>query len=128
MTTTLSRRTFLAATSAAGGLLVTGLRSTHSLAQSDKHGGLLRVSVTFGLSTINPIMHISGAEWMATKWMYNNLTRLGGKRIFFQKVPPEGLCGQVAHRIPTANLVYPGMTANACIRRPLPLTYLVAKT
>ena len=80
MTTTLSRRTFLAATSAAGGLLVTGLRSTHALAQSDKHGGLLRVSVTFGLSTINPIMHISGAEWMATKWMYNNLTRLGSKR------------------------------------------------
>jgi peptide/nickel transport system substrate-binding protein len=25
-------------------------------------------------------MHISGAEWIATKWMYNNLTRLNVKR------------------------------------------------
>jgi peptide/nickel transport system substrate-binding protein len=41
---------------------------------------MLRLSVTFGLSTISPIMHISGAEWVATKWMYSNLTRLNPKR------------------------------------------------
>ena len=51
-----------------------------ALAQGEKYGGLLRVSVTFGLSTINPIMHISGAEWTATRWMYSNLTRLDVKR------------------------------------------------
>jgi peptide/nickel transport system substrate-binding protein len=41
---------------------------------------MLRISVTFGLKTINPVMHISGSEWIATKWMYNNLTRLNVKR------------------------------------------------
>ena len=80
MTTTISRRRFLSTTGAAGGLLITAFRPTPSMAQGEKSGGLLRVSVTFGLATINPIMHISGAEWMATKWMYNNLTRLGPKR------------------------------------------------
>jgi peptide/nickel transport system substrate-binding protein len=77
MTTEISRRTLLWTAGAATGALALPGRT---LAQSEKHGGLLRVSVTFGLSTINPIMHISGAEWMATKWMYNNLTRLNVKR------------------------------------------------
>src|SRR6476660_6733714 len=80
-TTRFSRRAFLRTSCAAAGALV--LPAFHvrpALAQSEKYGGLLRVSVTFGLSTINPIMHISGAEWMATKWMYNNLTRLNAKR------------------------------------------------
>src|SRR5262249_61687632 len=74
----IARRTFLAA----GGAFTVAsvLAPTRALAQSEKHGGMLRVSVTFGLSTLNPIMHISGAEWMATKWMYNNLTRLNAKR------------------------------------------------
>jgi len=81
MTTTISRRMFLSTAGAAGGAaLLTGLRPARAAAQSDKHGGLLRVSVTFGLSTINPLMHISGTEWIATKWMYNNLTRLNLKR------------------------------------------------
>jgi peptide/nickel transport system substrate-binding protein len=79
--TAISRRTFLKTTGViAGAAAAPGLRPTRARAQSEKNGGLLRVSVTFGLSTINPIMHISGPEWMATKWMYNNLTRLGPKR------------------------------------------------
>ena len=80
-TETVSRRAFLrTAGAAAGALAVPGLGARRVLAQGDKYGGLLRVSVTFGLSTINPVMHISGAEWTATKWMYNNLTRLNFKR------------------------------------------------
>jgi peptide/nickel transport system substrate-binding protein len=81
MTPTISRRAFLHATALiTGAAAIPGVTPTRALAQSEKHGGLLRVSVTFGLSTINPIMHISGAEWMPTKWMYNNLTRLNAKR------------------------------------------------
>ena len=72
-----SRRAFLGT---AGGGAAILLRPGPGWAQGDKQGGILRVSVTFGLSTINPIMHISGAEWIATKWMYNNLTRLSVKR------------------------------------------------
>ena len=72
-----SRRAFLGT---AGGGAAILLRPGRGWAQGDKQGGILRVSVTFGLSTINPIMHISGAEWIATKWMYNNLTRLSVKR------------------------------------------------
>jgi peptide/nickel transport system substrate-binding protein len=76
-----SRRAFLRTSSAAAGALVLPVLAPRlALAQSEKYGGLLRVSVTFGLSTINPIMHISGAEWTATRWMYNNLTRLNVKR------------------------------------------------
>jgi peptide/nickel transport system substrate-binding protein len=78
---TVSRRAFLrTAGAASGALALSGLRAPRALAQGERYGGLLRVSATFGLSTINPVMHISGAEWMATKWMYNNLTRLSVKR------------------------------------------------
>ncbi len=81
MTGRVSRRAFLGAAGAVtGALALPGLTSRAARAQGDKYGGLLRVSVTFGLSTINPVMHISGAEWTATKWMYNNLTRLNVKR------------------------------------------------
>jgi hypothetical protein len=59
-----SRRGFLGTAGAATGAL---LWPVPTRAQSEKYGGVLRVSVTFGLSTINPLMHISGAEWMATK-------------------------------------------------------------
>src|SRR5215471_264972 len=77
----MSRRAFLKATGLViGAAAIPTVTPVSVLAQSEKHGGLLRVSVTFGLSTINPVMHISGAEWMATKWMYNNLTRLNAKR------------------------------------------------
>src|SRR5204862_322709 len=76
-----SRRAFLrVAGLATGAAAIPIVNPISVLAQSEKQGGLLRVSVTFGLSTINPIMHISGAEWTATKWMYNNLTRLNAKR------------------------------------------------
>jgi len=81
MTPRISRRAFLGVTGLiTGAAAIPGLTPARVLAQSEKPGGLLCVSVTFGLSTINPIMHISGAEWMATKWMYNNLTRLNAKR------------------------------------------------
>src|SRR5438105_12434529 len=81
LTPRVSRRAFLGAAGAViGALALPGLTARAALAQGDKYGGLLRVSVTFGLSTINPVMHISGAEWTATKWMYNNLTRLNVKR------------------------------------------------
>src|SRR5438045_8364839 len=81
MTPRISRRAFLGVTGLiTGAAAIPVLTPARALAQNEKPGGLLRVSVTFGLSTINPIMHISGAEWMATKWMYNNLTRLNAKR------------------------------------------------
>jgi len=78
---TVSRRAFLRTAGLVTGAAALPLgHPVAVLAQGEKQGGMLRVSVTFGLSTINPIMHISGAEWMATKWMYNNLTRLNAKR------------------------------------------------
>src|SRR5258708_37117069 len=49
-------------------------------AQGDRHGGTLRISATFGLSTINPVAHISGAEWLPTRRLYSKLTRLSVKR------------------------------------------------
>src|SRR5262249_47118976 len=53
----ISRRTFLRTTGALAGVMVApGLAPPRALAQGEKYGGLLRVSVTFGLSTINPIM------------------------------------------------------------------------
>ena len=68
---TYSRRDFLRSTAIgaglAGPLAQTLARPSVARAQSDKHGGTLRVSATFGLSTINPVAHISGAEWMATR-------------------------------------------------------------
>jgi peptide/nickel transport system substrate-binding protein len=80
-TTRCSRRAFLQTSSAAAAALaLPAFHPRPAFAQSEKYGGLLRVSVTFGLSTINPIMHISGAEWTATRWMYSNLTRLNIKR------------------------------------------------
>ena len=74
----LTRRDFLRTAGAVGaaGLVAPG----PALAQGDRPGGMLRLSLTFGLNTINPVMHISGAEWVATKWMYNNLTRLNPRR------------------------------------------------
>ena len=77
----MSRRAFLKASGLVTGAAAIPVASPVWVwAQGEKSGGLLRVSVTFGLSTLNPLMHISGAEWMATKWMYNNLTRLNAKR------------------------------------------------
>ena len=61
-TTRLSRRAFLQTSSAAAATVALPLHVRPALAQGEKYGGLLRVSVTFGLSTINPIMHISDAE------------------------------------------------------------------
>jgi peptide/nickel transport system substrate-binding protein len=79
-----SRREFLRATTLVG----TGLGATVTMAgrppwawaQDNKSGGTLRISATFGLNTINPLVHISGAEWVATRWLYSNLTRLTPKR------------------------------------------------
>ena len=78
---TISRRDFLRTVGVVGGgLVVQGFSPRMSFAQSEKYGGLLRVSGTFGLTTLNPMMHISAAEWVVTKWMYNNLARLNYKR------------------------------------------------
>jgi peptide/nickel transport system substrate-binding protein len=79
-----TRRDFLRRTAIGAGLAAplaqTLARPSVARAQGDKHGGTLRISATFGLSTINPVAHISGAEWLATRWLYNNLTRLNIKR------------------------------------------------
>jgi peptide/nickel transport system substrate-binding protein len=48
--------------------------------EDPQYGGTLRVAVDRGLVTISPIMHISGVDWMATNWMYNNLTKLDENR------------------------------------------------
>ncbi len=81
---TWTRRDFLRRTAIGAGL-ATPLAQTLALphvarAQGDRHGGTLRISATFGLSTINPVAHISGAEWLATRWLYSNLTRVSVKR------------------------------------------------
>ena len=79
-----SRRDFLRTSAALGAALAWPLTTVgapaRAWAQGDKQGGLLRISATFGLSTLNPLAHISGAEWMATRWLYSNLTRLTPKR------------------------------------------------
>ena len=81
---TCTRRDFLRRTAIGAGLAAplgqTLVIPRVARAQGDKHGGTLRISATFGLSTINPVAHISGAEWLATRWLYNNLTRLSVKR------------------------------------------------
>ncbi len=77
----LSRRDFLRTVGVVGGgLAMAGLPPRMALAQAEKYGGIMRVSGTFGLTTINPMMHISAAEWVVTKWMYNNLARMSYKR------------------------------------------------
>src|ERR1700687_2521966 len=75
----LARRAFLRATAIGAGLAALCAPSI-ARAQGDKRGGTLRISATFGLSTINPVAHISGPEWLATRWLYSNLTRLSLKR------------------------------------------------
>src|SRR5204863_9526358 len=81
---TCTRRDFLRRTTIGAGLAAplapTLAFSRVARAQGDKHGGTLRISATSGLSTISPLAHISGAEWMAPRWLYNNLTRLRVKR------------------------------------------------
>src|SRR5690242_8986612 len=79
-----SRREFLRAGALAGTGLAVPLtlldRPGRVAAQDAKGGGTLRLSATFGLNTINPLLHISGAEWVATRWLYSNLARLTPKR------------------------------------------------
>jgi len=75
-----SRRQVLKTMALAGGTLALGGVPGLSLASTNKHGGILRLGVVRGLGTINPIMHISGTDWIATKWMYNNLTKLNHRR------------------------------------------------
>ena len=53
MTGRVSRRAFLGVAGAVtGALALPGLTARAARAQGDKYGGLLRVSVTFGLSTL----------------------------------------------------------------------------
>jgi peptide/nickel transport system substrate-binding protein len=76
-----TRRDFLRALGVAGGALaMQGLPLRPSFAQSEKYGGILRVSGSYGLTTLSPIMHTSIGEWAATKLMYNNLVRMSYKR------------------------------------------------
>ncbi len=76
----IARREFLRLTGLVGtSFALSGIRMPSAFGQS-RYGGTLRISVSRGLKTLNPIMHISGPEWMATKWMYNNLTRLNHRR------------------------------------------------
>ena len=75
-----SRRDFLRTTALAGASLTAFGAPPFAAAQAAKTGGTLRLSATFGLNTINPLLHISGAEWVATRWLYGNLTRLTAKR------------------------------------------------
>jgi peptide/nickel transport system substrate-binding protein len=81
---TCSRRTFLKVAGVLGsglaGPLTLAGRPPAAVAQDDRLGGTLRISATFGLNTLNPLLHISGAEWVATRWLYSNLTRLTPKR------------------------------------------------
>src|SRR5882724_6297161 len=81
---TWTRRDFLRTTAIGAGLAAPIVQTLSApsvaRAQGDKHGGTLRISATFGLSTINPVAHISGAEWLATRCLYSNLTRLSVKR------------------------------------------------
>ena len=63
---TWTRRDFLRRTTIGAGLttpLAQTLAGPHvARAQGDRHGGTLRISATFGLSTINPVAHISGGR------------------------------------------------------------------
>ena len=79
---TLSRRRFLTGAAAGGGACATGAMLPRlSFAQgAQKAGGTLRMSVNISLTTINPVIHLSNPEFIATKWMYNNLTKLNHRR------------------------------------------------
>jgi peptide/nickel transport system substrate-binding protein len=63
-----------------GALAVQGLPPRMSFAQAEKYGGILRVSGSYGLTTLNPVMHTSIGEWAATKLLYCNLVRMNYKR------------------------------------------------
>jgi peptide/nickel transport system substrate-binding protein len=77
----LSRRDFLRIAGAVGSGVVTGsFCYGTTFAQAERYGGILRVSGSYGLTTLNPVMHTSIGEWVATKWMYNNLVRMNAKR------------------------------------------------
>lgn len=79
----LSRRDFIKTVGVAGGgaLAFGALAPRIALASaSGQYGGSIRMGVVRGIRTINPVMHISGTEWIATKWLYNNLTKLNFKR------------------------------------------------
>ena len=77
----ISRRTVLRGVAASGGALSFprfGINTTS--AQSGQMGGMLRVSYNTSFKTLSPIKHLSNPEFVATGWMYNNLTRLDENR------------------------------------------------
>jgi len=78
---TYSRRDFLRSTPSAPASRPSRRRwpVLRGAGQSDKHGGTC-ASAPLRAQHHQPGGHISGAEWMATRWLYNNLTRLNVKR------------------------------------------------
>ena len=76
-----SRRNFLKTVALTGGAMALGgVLPRIVFGEMNKYGGTLKIGVVRGLRTLNPVMHISGTEWLATQWIYNNLTRLNSKR------------------------------------------------
>ncbi|MCC7272542.1 MAG: ABC transporter substrate-binding protein [Alphaproteobacteria bacterium] len=59
---------------AAGGLPLAGAASAQ---QAPRRGGVLRVSVTQRVATLNPLRHINNPEYMASELLYSGLTMLG---------------------------------------------------
>lgn len=59
----IARREFLRLTGLVGtSFALSGIRMPSAFGQS-RYGGTLRISVSRGLKTLNPIMHISGPEY-----------------------------------------------------------------
>ena len=70
------RRTFLKTSAAA--MALAGARMP-AWAQAPSPGGVLRVSVSLRMNTLNPLRHINTSDYMAGEMLYSGLTRLGWK-------------------------------------------------
>jgi peptide/nickel transport system substrate-binding protein len=72
----LDRRAFLFGTAASAALLA-GPSQLH--AQVPVRGGVLRISISQRVNTLNPLRHSNTSDYMAGEMMYSGLTRLGWK-------------------------------------------------
>lgn len=72
----MDRRAFLFGSAASAATLAgtPGLR-----AQTPVRGGLLRISISQRVNTLNPLRHSNASDYMAGEMMYSGLTRLGWK-------------------------------------------------
>ena len=72
----LGRRAFLLGSAVSAAMLAGTPRLR---AQTPVRGGLLRISISQRINTLNPLRHSNASDYMAGEMMYSGLTRLGWK-------------------------------------------------